>query len=899
MKGSRAKGFAARMADLARDVRSRMLDALARPGPARALQAALRKALGHELSAPQFADLVAQTVTYGLLTARVARPGGITDAHLASLAPVTSPFLNELLERFLALGTTEAGPAFEAVVTFLNAPGTGLEALFQADPPGDPVLQFFEDFLAAYAPAQRKRHGVFYTPQPVVSFLVRTTHDLLRSGFGLEEGLASTATWAEVAAGNPGLGVPAGTDPASPFVQILDPATGTGTFLVEVVEVIHRTLQDRWRAEGLDEALRLEAWNAYVPRHLLPRLHGFELMMAPYAVAHLKLGLKLVETGYRFQGQERARIYLTNALEPARRSRGSAPSALAQEAQEVDALKTRRRFTVILGNPPYSGISSNRSATANRLVDAYRTVDGVALQERKLWLQDDYVKFIRLGQTTLEAAGCGLLAFITNHGYLDNGTFRGMRQSLLGTFGHLALLDLHGNANRPGGAPGGAPDQNVFAIRQGVAMVFGTRGGRKTAVEHADLWGTRDAKCAWLAGHDLGQCGLAPVTPDAPFHFLRPQTTRHRAEYDRGWKLNELMPVHAAGIITARDHFVVALEPATLLERMAAFRAPGNTDAGLRAAYFAGRGSARYADGDTRSWKLPEARRRVAEDPQWRERVRPCSYRPFDERHVYWTAGMVDWTRPGVMGHMLGGPNLALHVCRQSVGAQWAHALVARGLIDDCYVSNKTKERGYVHPLYLHGSQGATPNFAPSFMAALGLPMGVAPEAIFHYLYAILFSPAYRSRYADFLKLDFPRVPLPGTLDLLLRLAELGGELVALHLLEVPGLEGSGPAYAGPDQPVVERVIWSGDTVWLAPGCGFHGVPEAVWTFQVGGYQVCRKWLKDRKGRVLSARERAQFQSIVAALAETRRVMARIDQLIEVQGGWPGAFAGWKQEAGP
>jgi hypothetical protein len=899
VKKSRATAFAARLAGLARGVRASMLETLAHPGPARHLQEALGKALGHPLAAPAFADLVAQTVTYGLLVARVARPQGAAGAGLAGLAPVTSPFVQELLERFLALGAGPAGPAFEAIVAFLNAPGTALATLFQADPPGDPVLQFFEDFLAAYAPAERRQRGVFYTPQPVVSFLVRASQDLLRSGFGLEEGLASTATWGEVAAANPGLRVPAGTDPGRPFVQILDPATGTGTFLVEVVEVIHRTLQTRWRAEGLDGPQRLEAWNAYVPAHLLPRLHGFEVMMAPYAIAHLKLGLKLLETGYRFQSPERARIYLTDALEPAGPARPTrALKALARETRDVAALKQRQRFTVILGNPPYSGISANRSATADRLVDAYRTVDGRALNERKLWLQDDYVKFIRLAQTTLEATGCGLLGFITNHGYLDNGTFRGMRQSLLNTFGHLAVLDLHGNANRPAAAPGGGPDQNVFAIRQGVAMLFGTRGGRRAAVEHGELWGARDAKCAWLAAHDLGQAGLVPLAPDAPFHFLRPQVTSHREEYDAFWKLNELMPVHAAGIITARDHFVVALEPGALLERLGAFRDPARGDADLRAAYFAGRGSTQYPDGDTRSWKLPEARLRVAADPQWRERVRPCSYRPFDVRHLYWTPGMVDWPRSRVMGHMVAGSNLALHVCRQSVGAHWAHALVARGLIDDCYVSNKTKERGYAHPLHLHGAQGTTANFAPPFLAALRLP-DATPEVIFQYLYAIFYSPGYRLRYAEFLKLDFPRVPLPRTPGLLHQLAALGGELVALHLLETPGLAAAGPVYAGPEQPVVGRVTWSGDTVWLGPGSGFHGVPEPVWTFQLGGYQVCRKWLKDRKGHPLGPGERSHFQSLVAALAQTRQVMARIDQVIDAQGGWPGAFQGRQQEAGP
>jgi len=355
----------------------------------------------------------------------------------------------------------------------------------------------------------------------------------------------------------------------------------------------------------------------------------------------------------------------------------------------------------------------------------------------------------------------------------------------------------------------------------------------------------------------------------------------------------------------------VDLDKERLLERIGEFANLKQSDADIRVKYFAGCGSDKYPDGDTRGWKVPEARRRVAGDKKWKERVRICSYRPFDERPVYWADWMVDWPRPEVSGHMLAGNNVAFHVCRQSVSEAWAHILVARGLIDDCYVSNKSRERGYAHPLYLYESDGGLafgnngePNFAPAFLGQLAgaltlrqvkphnLPRGLTPEDIFHYAYAVFYSPGYRSRYAEFLKIDFPRLPLTGNLELFRALARLGGELVALHLLESPTLDQPMTELIGNRNSKVEKATWTNDTVWVdkRQTTGFKGVPEAVWNFHIGGYQVCHKWLKDRKGRVLSDDDIAHYHKIVVALSETIRIMKEIDEVIEKHGGWPGAF---------
>ena len=444
------------------------------------------------------------------------------------------------------------------------------------------------------------------------------------------------------------------------------------TFLVEVIDVIHHTLAVQWKQRCLTEAQQRTEWNEYVPKHLLPRLHGYELMMAPYAIAHMKVGLKLFETGYRFGSNARVRIYLTNSLEPTtddkkqREFEDWAP-ALAHEANAVNAIKRDQRFTVVIGNPPYAGISSNMSGQAQQIVDAYKEADGEALNERKLWLQDDYVKFIRTAQITLERTGSGILGYITNHSYLDNPTFRGKRQSLIGTFQRVSILDLHGNALKSERAPDGSEDKCVFDIRQGVAICLATRGGVGAWVRHADLWGSREAKYTWLMGHAVSSTTFTSIAPDSPYYFFEPLNIECRSEYDKGWKISEFMPVNSAGFITARDHFVIDFDRDVLLARIGDLSDRELSDAQIRSKYFEDRGSDKYPDGDTRGWKLPEARRRVLADKEWRERTISCFYRPFDQRVIYWADWMVDWPRPEVMGHMAEVPILrSMSVARAS-----------------------------------------------------------------------------------------------------------------------------------------------------------------------------------------------------------------------------------------
>jgi predicted helicase len=738
----------------------------------------------------------------------------------------------------------------------------------------DPVVHFYETFLAAYDPAMRESRGVYYTPEPVVSYIVRSIDAILKSDFACPEGLADNS---KITVDVPDITRKGGKARQEVHrVQILDPATGTGTFLYQTIRLIHEALsanRGTWAGE-----------RGYVAQHLLPRIYGFELMMAPYAVAHLKLGWLLKETGYDFAVSERLRVYLTNTLEEAEIVAGpllALADQIAREANAAGKVKTECPIMVVLGNPPYSGHSANRNQWSKDLINkklagpdgapGYFECDGQPLGERNpKWLNDDYVKFIRFGQYRIERTGYGILAFITNHGYLDNPTFRGMRRSLMHTFDEIYVLDLHGNAKKKEKAPDGSKDENVFDIMQGVSIgIFVKKPGRarKTCtVRHADLFGPRPGKYAWLAEHSANDTRWRILQPQVPTYLFKPQKTRLLKEYQAGWKISDAMPVNSVAIVTGQDEKTIAFDPESATKLAAQLKIS------LR-------------------------------------RILPVLYRPFDRRFLVYDKSAVTRPRADVMRHMLAGPNVALLATRLTRD-KWE--VLASNTIAG-HKSMAAYDINSLFPLYLYQDgrmpetlfdheNGRRPNLATAFIEDVAarlkmkfVPDGrgdlkktFGPEDIFHYAYAVFHSPTYRKRYAEFLKIDFPRLPLTSDKALFARLCALGAELVGLHLLErVPAPVAT---YPQPGDSVVEKPHYKPPTdqapgrIYVNKDQFFENVPPEVWEFHVGGYQVCEKWLKDRKGRTLSYDEIETYRKITESLRQTLRLAAEIDRAIPA---WP------------
>ncbi len=869
--------LAQRMARLAHMIRDLIIAAFEKEPESGSLHAqfvAFRDNLIPDLSIEQFADMYAQTIAYGLFAARCNQSTGtgFTRQNAAYLLPKTNPFLRKLFNHI-------AGPDLDDRIAWLVDDLAQL--LAQADMEAvlkdfgkrtakeDPVVHFYETFLAAYDPKVREMRGVYYTPEPVVSYIVRSIDHLLKTHFGKPQGLAD------------------------PSVLILDPAVGTATFLYMVINEIHDALLSQGQA-GL--------WNDYVAEKLLPRIFGFELLMAPYAMAHLKLGLLLKETGYQFEKKERLGIYLTNTLEEAfKHSEALFANWITEEANSAAEIKKGKPIMVVLGNPPYSVSSLNRGEWIDTLLEDYKK----GLHEKKLNIDDDYIKFIRFAQWRIEQTGYGILGFITNNSYLDGLTHRRMRETLLEGFSTIYILNLHGSSRRGEKAPENIKDENVFDIQQGVAVGIFVKESAKSgpaSVRYADMWGIREKKYQALFESDVDMTGWQELTPTAPYFFFVPKDFARMEEYQAGNSIRQVFAVSGTGIKTERDSITIHFTEASLRAVLDDFTKLEESE--LRRKY--------HLEKDSRDWKVSNAKRDIISSRTERQFIRVVHYRPFDMRLTYYTGttrGFIG--TPGrLMADCFLQPNIGLIAKRQNKREPFSYIFTTKIAPESCLFES-AYANNVVFPLYLYPNKQEIasglyqpgerhPNLNPEFIKAFSEKLGLkfikdgkgnleetfGPEDIFNYAYAVFHSPTYRSRYAEFLKIDFPRLPLTSGKELFKALVAKGGELVSLHLMESPKLNSLITKYpiVGPNQVETVRYDEANQRVYINKSQYFEGVPPEVWNFHIGGYQVCQKWLKDRKSRILSYDELTHYQKVVVALKETMRLMAEIDTLIPC---WP------------
>jgi predicted helicase len=855
-----------------------------------------RQVLIHDITPKQFADIYAQTIAYGMFAARLHDPTleDFNRKEAAELIPKTNPFLRKLF-KYIAGYDLDSRIVWivDALADLFKA--TDVAALLKdfgkATQQNDPVIHFYETFLAEYDPALRKSRGVWYTPEPVVNFIVRAVDDILKSEFGLKDGLADTSkTTVDIKR--------ATTDKRSKDgyttqqievhkVQMLDPATGTGTFLAEIIKHIHKQFAGQ---EGV--------WSNYVEHHLIPRLNGFEILMASYAMAHLKLDLLLAETGYKPTIEQRFRVYLTNSLEEHHRETGTLFAGwLSQEANEANYIKRDTPVMVVLGNPPYSGHSSNKGEWIEKLLEDYKQEPGGGKLKEKnpKWLNDDYVKFIRYGQHFVEKNGDGVLAFINNHSFLDNPTFRGMRWHLLSTFDRIYILDLHGNSKKKEVCPDGSPDKNVFDIQQGVSINLFVKTGKKKKGElaevlHYDLYGDRAFKYDFLWENSLATVGFTALGLAGPQYFFVQKDLNGLQKYSEGFAVHELFPINSMGIATARDEFTISNKPIEVQRTIEEFLSLDVESARMR--FNLGQ--------DARDWKVEYAKHDLLRSGPDFSNIVPFSYRPFDNRYTYYTGrskGFLCMPRHEIMRNLL-QHNIAISLIRRSRSDFFITPLVIDHIVDKSISSSL--DNANIFPLYLYpesgnqittdGQQQRTPNLNRVMVDEIATALGLtftpekeetagtfAPIDILDYIYAVLHSPSYREKYKEFLKIDFPKVPYPKDQQTFRQLVALGSELRQLHLLESPTVDQRLTTYPVSGDNMVGKLHYHDGKVYINETQYFDCVPSIAWQFYIGGYQPAQKWLKDRKGRELSFEDVRHYQRIIVALTETERIMEEID----------------------
>ena len=844
---------------------------------------AFRQFLISGLSKDDFADLYSQTITYGLFAARMRAKNGFNRKLAYDNIPPTIGILRDVF-RFVSLEDVPAQMEWiiDDIAEVLSVAEVNklLQDYFREGKGKDPVVHFYETFLAEYDPKTRERRGVYYTPEPVVSYIVSSLHHILKDRFGRAEGLASNS------------------------VTMLDPASGTLTFLTEAAKLAVNEFASKYGGGDRE---------GFIKEHILKNFYAFELMMAPYAIGHLKMSFLLEELGYSLQKDDRFKLYLTNALDMEELEQTSLPgmASLSEESRLAGKVKKEQPILVILGNPPYSGHSANKGEWIDLLLkkgythsngikdDGYYRVDGKPLQEKQTkWLQDDYVKFIRFGQWKIDQAGEGVLGFITNHSYLDNPTFRGMRESLMNSFNEIHLLDLHGNSLKKEKCPDGSKDENVFDIRQGTAIALfikskdlsarNVQAGRNSEngkkVFHSELWGMREGKYDWLTNNDITTTKWQEIAPKSESYLFVPRDEKLLERYEGSPKITDIFPVNSVGIVTARDKFVIDFDRNVLKRRITMFRNLAMPDELIKKT---------FKLKDTSTFKLRKSRETLFKDKNWEQYFSEILYRPFDKRYIYYTNMVVERPLLKVMRHMM-RDNLGLITNRQ-VNSGFKHILCTNFIINDCTVSLETKERSYIFPLYLYPdpdqndlfshleeSKERKPNISEKIFSALAgtYKTKPKPEDIFYYIYAVFYSNTYRTKYAEFLKTDFPRVPFTKDKGLFKKLAEYGKRLADLHLMRSHELDSLFVKFQGTGDKRVDKIKHDkkDERVYINEDQYFEGLEENVWQYRIGGYQVCDKWLKDRKGKVLSLDDIKHYCKVATAIERTINIQSSIDE---------------------
>lgn len=855
------------------------------------------------LSAEEFSDAYAQTITYGMLAARWLGANKtkvlFSRDNLEALLPSTSPFLRDLFQRLVSSKfDTNLSWLLDDIASLLAR--TSVAEVFRDE--SDPAIHFYQDFLNAYDPQLRENRGVYYTPDEVVYFIVHSAHKRLQDSFGLARGLADISTWGEVCQKN-AISLPKGVSTDAPFVQILDPATGTGTFLKCAIELIYETMMEEWEGPQWHDRREVaakrqaERWSAYVRAHLLPRINGFEIMMAPYIVTHLRLGLALEQTGFKFDKDTRLHVFLTNTLEPHHSSQIQLiHEHLAEEAQAASSAKLQPGISVIVGNPPYSVASQNTGAWISELLEDFKR----GLNEKKLNLDDDFVKFLRYSSYRIEQVGIGIIGLITNHIFLSAVTHRRIRQHLLERFNIIVITDLHGDSRYGEDVPTGKSNKNVFNIQQGVAafqLVSTSRQDVETSVVHADIWGTREEKLEQLS--EIETVEYSQISPSGPNFMLFPRELQHEELYKSWPDVTEWFAHHTNGVETHRDKVAIQYNSVNLDEVLSLLRS------GLGVEAIRQRLS---TEGDGRDWRLENAIKSVV---LGEGRKGLIMYRPFDIRHTYWdgaTKGFLAYPRWEITGPALDvEANLILATARLKVrGGEWDSAVVSRYPTEK-KTADSTRSSAFF-PLWLAHPDGVGGmeklcNFSGKVLETLRSRCGNLNEInFFYYIVAILHSPSYRATFDQQLATSFPHVPIPSGGDLVLELSEVGERIAKAHMLEVePPNEQFAKFIDGGDR-LVKRVGEKGQSLYAMKGgvgslrlndCSqFEGIPLQAWELRVGGYQPCHKWMNDRKKDrySLSDEDLGIYRRLVAGCHEIALCGPVIDGILEKHGGWIEAF---------
>ncbi len=816
------------------------------------------------LSKEDFADLYSQTVTYGLFAARTRSENGFNRKLAYDRIPKTIGILRDVF-KFISLG--ELPQQMEwiiddiAEVLAVTDVYKILDEYFHKHKGKDPIVHFYETFLAEYDPKTREKRGVYYTPEPVVSYIVRSLNHILKEHFDKKDGFASHS------------------------VTVLDPAAGTLTFLAEAAKLAVDEFTSKY-GDGKKAS--------FIKEHIFKNFYAFELLMAPYAVGHLKMSFLLEELGYKLQADDRFKLYLTNTLEMEELAQTELPgmASLSEESHLAGKIKKEQPILVVLGNPPYSKSSANKSDFIEKEMNVYK--EDVRDEKNIQPLSDDYIKFIRFAHWKIDKAGRGVIGMITNNSYLSGLIHRGMRKSLLESFNEIYILNLHGNSRIGERCPDGSKDENVFDIQQGVSIaIFIKRKKQKGLgkIFYQDVYGIQEKKYEYLKKYGANSIKWINLQPSEPHYFYTKKDFSEQAKYDKFWSIQNIFILSSSGVKTHRDHFVIGFTKEEIKQRMRTFVSDLPDELAGRALDLK----------DTHDFKVKEAREKLKKE-DWKSSIIQYTYRPFDNRFICYRPELIDRDRLDMMKNFF-KDNFGIIVDRStSQDVPFNHIFISKSPID---VRTLPDYGGapFIFPLYIYQAEDnpkrhsltnimllfetqadygvRKPNLSPAFVEKLtkAFKKAPSPEEIFYYIYGVLYSNIYRTEYAEFLKIDFPRIPFTKDYALFKKMAEYGNRLVDLHLLKSQDLDTPIAKFQGKGNDKVGKLKYEKEKLFINNDQYFEGISPDVWEYQIGGYQVCDKWLKDRRGRALSLGDVEHYRKIIGALQRTIEVQKKIDDL--------------------
>ncbi|NGY54171.1 DNA methyltransferase [Campylobacter sp. CFSAN093232] len=845
-----------------------------------------KETLYKELSYEEFCDSFAQTLTYSLFLAKLnndtAKEIDLNNAK--KFIPKSFPlirsmsgFLDDSFENLENIKWL-----LEEIINIINhiditsiikeLNKTGEKDLFNRptilSTHKDPYLHFYETFLASYDPKLREVRGVYYTPAPVVIFIINAIDEALKQDFNHKKGLSEAL---------------------DKNITLLDFATGTGTFLLEAFR----------------KALEPISKNSvnYNPKVLIDKFCGFEFLIAPYTIAHLKISQSFKEEfNSPLNDDESLKIALTNTLYSKSISKEQNDQNtlftlidLTKEFKKAQKIK-EEQILIITGNPPYSGASSNKGLYEDEIKISYGLEPSKANlnNEQKKWISsyfkekskqntstfkaiyekhkleneknskvmlDDYVKFIRFAQSKIDSQESGIFAFISNNSFLDNPTFRGMRYSLMQSFDKIYILNLHGDTRKKEKAPDGSKDDNVFDIMQGVSINIFIKQNSKaknTNIYYHDLYGKRKDKYEFLYENDLNSIKWTLVKNNEPFYLFLPQNNDLLEEYNKGISVKDIFMLSSVGIASSKDAILISTNNKKLEQQVYNF----------------------YNEFD-------------------KKYIKEIAYKPFDTQKIYYDIKKVERPRIDIMEHFLGYENIGLIYDRGTNLKEISNLFISSKVIDKHLVGANS----YVSPLYLYPTTRSKKflkkenpnfneenftskieNFKESFRTFIDelYKEKFSPEDILGYIYAVLFHKIYKEKYLDFLKIDFPKIPFVENKKIFKNLSKLGLKLVNLHLLKNDELDFNiGEALFKDIKNKnfkIQKIKYNKDAkeLFINESLYFNKVSPEIYEFKIGGYAVLDKYLKSHKEEDI---DHKHFTLIIQTLDETLKIQDEISKI--------------------